>query len=727
MYLKRLEISGFKSFAKHTALEFPTPISAIVGPNGSGKSNVAEAIRWVLGEQSIKSLRGKRGEDLIFSGSHATPRLSKASVSLIFDNTQKEFPLEFEEVSVGRRVYRDGANDYLLNGSQVRLRDIIELLANVGFGSSQHHIIGQGESDRILYASLAKRREMIEDALGLKIFQIKRLEAERKLERTEENMKQVEALRREIQPHLKFLKSQSEKFEIVSKLREDLKKNLEGYLSRKSATIQSNRSELEEKKSAPVRELKKIESEVSSIRNKIEKIEKTERGTMREDKDLEEKLDLLREARLKTEYDLGRLEGMIELEEKNLREMKEVVISKKEIETLLSDVSRRLEELEKETVLEKLISKIGVLRKVVADFLKGLKGEKLSREENLGEYKVKLGELKTGLSDLKKEENELSRTYEEKMARTRKEAEESRREEKQVYELEREAGGLKDILRSFELEGEKIRLAQEELRRELEEARPYLGGDSLPKGDVFSSSEEAEMLRRKVERTKIKLEEAGGIDPAILKEYKEVSVRDEFFGRELGDLIKSAESLRHVMKELEERLEHDFTGGLSKINAEFQRFFEMMFGGGKASLKLQSRSQRKRAREENEEFAREEEEEEGGIDISVDLPRKRIKSLDMLSGGERALTSIALLFALSTVHPPPFLVLDETDAALDEANSQRYAAILEGLAQTTQLIVITHNRETMKRAGILYGITMGSDGISKLLSLKFEEAGALVG
>src|SRR3989344_3499401 len=132
MRLKRLELSGFKSFAKQTILEFPHPISAVVGPNGSGKSNVADALRWVLGEQSIKSLRGRRGEDLIFSGSPSAPRLSKAGVSLVFDNSAKEFSLEFEEVSLGRRVHRDGINEYLVNGSAVRLKDILELLAKVG-------------------------------------------------------------------------------------------------------------------------------------------------------------------------------------------------------------------------------------------------------------------------------------------------------------------------------------------------------------------------------------------------------------------------------------------------------------------------------------------------------------------------------------------------------------------------------------------------------------------
>ena len=155
-----------------------------------------------------------------------------------------------------------------------------------------------------------------------------------------------------------------------------------------------------------------------------------------------------------------------------------------------------------------------------------------------------------------------------------------------------------------------------------------------------------------------------------------------------------------------------------------------MFGGGKAALKLITKIQKKKSKEEDEmskvELSTWQEENEEGIDIVVDLPRKKIRSLDMLSGGERALTSIALLFAMSAVNPPPFLVLDETDAALDEANSQRYAKMLENLSKNTQLILITHNRSTMKVAGILYGVTMGSDGISKLLSIKFEEAGALV-
>jgi chromosome segregation protein len=165
MYLKELTISGFKSFAKKGELEFSAPITAIVGPNGSGKSNVAESFRFVLGEQSVKSMRGKRGEDLIWGGSASVARGNRAAVSILLDNTNRVFPIDFSEIKIERIVHRDGQNDYILNGSTVRLKDIQELLASANIGSTGHHIISQGEADRILTANPKERREMIEDAL----------------------------------------------------------------------------------------------------------------------------------------------------------------------------------------------------------------------------------------------------------------------------------------------------------------------------------------------------------------------------------------------------------------------------------------------------------------------------------------------------------------------------------------------------------------------------------
>src|SRR3989344_5447669 len=147
MKLKSIEIQGFKSFAKKSVLEFTSPISAVVGPNGSGKSNVAEGIRFALGEQSLKSMRGKRGEDLIFNGSKTLARMHDASVTVVFDNAHREFKLDFDEVRITREVSRDSSHRYFINGTQVRLRDILELLASVNIGASGHHIISQGETD----------------------------------------------------------------------------------------------------------------------------------------------------------------------------------------------------------------------------------------------------------------------------------------------------------------------------------------------------------------------------------------------------------------------------------------------------------------------------------------------------------------------------------------------------------------------------------------------------
>ncbi len=722
MRLKRLELNGFKSFAKNMVLDFPLPISGVVGPNGSGKSNVADAIRWVLGEQSIKSLRGKRGEDMIFAGSATQGRMSRASVVLAFDNSKREFPVEFDEVKLERVVYRDGVNEYLINKSDVRLRDITELLAKVGFGSTRHHIIGQGEADRILYASASERREMVEDALGLKIFHIRKSEAERKLEKTEENIKQVKSLLNEIQPHLKFLKTQAEKFKIAAMLRDDLKNELEDYLARKSATIAVREKDISTRSQKPQADLKKIESEILILRGKIEKEEMGESKGIGRDTGLENKLKKVREEEMASLREMGQLEGSIAAEERATKATAGEFIARRDVEKILNTIA---EALDKITVLEMLRD----LKKKIFEFLDNLSPKKIEAGDIEAKKKA-LGELKVKIDKLGKEAKVLTERYEREINKARQEALETRKDEKMVYQLELEAGKLKDMLRGIEFEEEKIKLLKDEHHRELEEGRPYISLH-LEKKKPFESNEEMDINRKKIEKLKVRLEEAGGIDSAVLKEFEDISTRGEFLAKELLDLGESKNKLEEMMDELEEKLGSDFKNGIGRINNEFQLFFETMFGGGRASLKIIKREKRKlkeAALEEGEPRPDDSgrEEPESGIDINVDLPRKKIRSLDSLSGGERALTSIALLFAMSAVNPPPFLVLDETDAALDEANSQRYAKMLENLSKQTQLILITHNRNTMKCAGILYGVTMGADGISKLLSIKFEEAGALV-
>jgi len=247
MHLKRLELNGFKSFAHTSEFVFDVPIIAIVGPNGSGKSNVVEAIRFVLGEQSVKSMRGKTGSDLIFKGSKDISKMSRARVSITFDNKNrvfyinqgdtKEISVDFDEVTIGREVFSDGSSVYRINGTEVRMKDIHELIASINIGSSGHHIISQGEADRYLNANARDRRTLIEEALGLKVYQYRLKESLRKLKKAEENLRETELLRREIAPHIRFLKKQVEKIQRAKELRVILEEQYLDYLKREDFYI----------------------------------------------------------------------------------------------------------------------------------------------------------------------------------------------------------------------------------------------------------------------------------------------------------------------------------------------------------------------------------------------------------------------------------------------------------------------------------------------------------
>ncbi|MDO8522720.1 MAG: AAA family ATPase [bacterium] len=715
MLLKRLEINGFKSFAKSAVLEFPTKITAIVGPNGSGKSNVADSLRWVLGEQSIKSLRGKKGEDLIFGGSQQVARMGKASASLVFDNKKKVFPVEFDEVIISRRIYRDGSNEYLLNESQVRLKDIIELLSKVGLGASQHHIIAQGDADRILYASPKERKSMIEEALGLKIFELKKTEAERKLAGTAENIKQVESLRREIQPHLKYLDQQAQKMKNASEFRKELEILTAEYVSREMKTLSDEEADIKKGKSPLVDKLKALESALREAENILGKESGASSAQIffGAQKKLDVSLAELTERRREAERDIAKMEAVAE----RPQEGKEDSLPKEKVKAVLLDLVEDLESASRSGTMEAVRNTIFSATQKIYNFLESMGGAKYQQgKENFG------GQLKQRKEEVLKIDKEEEEFKQKKLALEKDYSDKAEKiaNEGALFRQKTEAiAGTRDELRNMASREEKFVMQKKEFELDFN-GRPE---KSRPGGETLSEAERVQM-RKKIERLKIRLEEAGGVDENVIKEYDETKKRDEFLGKELEDLKKAAESLGSVFEDLAGRIEKDFDQGLSKINKLFGEFFNEIFGGGKAEIKLMKPKKKKPLAEEEEEevWESELEEEEEGIEIVVDIPRKRIKSLNMLSGGERALTSIALLFAMSTVNPPPFLVLDETDAALDEANSNRYASMLRELGKKTQLIVVTHNRETMKAADVLYGVTMGNDGVSKLLSIKFEEA-----
>ncbi|MFA5737004.1 MAG: AAA family ATPase [Candidatus Paceibacterota bacterium] len=747
MTLKRLEINGFKSFGRKATLIFDAPITAIVGPNGSGKSNVAEAFRWVLGEQSLKSLRGKKGEDLIFNGSSSLGRLNRANVSVTFDNSRRIFAnLDFEEINIMREVFRDGTNEYSINGSKVRLKDILELLAGISLGSSGNHIISQGEADRILNSNPIERRMMIEDALGLKIYQWKLEESEKKLTKTKENIKEAEILRREIAPHLKFLKKQMEKVEKAKELRTELSTLYLEYLKREEIYLTRTRDLIKNELISPQEVLSKIESKLTTWNDK----QISGGDCLIEEKNkLREIESVLREGHLKKDNlsrRLGRLEGMIELKQKENRlatpTRDSFVVSSDDLNKLRMEIEEEWQKAEIEndpTILKKFLNNIKLALNSFFEKFKMNKSESTDNSTLVGELMSEKQEVERALVELEVLEQNQQEEYQKAKILLEQKEKRTHEEERESYELRAQKGELTTKIKILEGKLKTLAVEEENFKRELGEAGILIGRGALnyenyPLNEEVILAEERgiqEERHRKLERLKIRLEDMGGEGADVEKEYEEVLMRDGYLEKELADLTLSAGSLEKVMIELKQRITEEFKAGIKKINSEFQKFFEILFGGGAASLALVMPEKRHlRALDlinEDEQVASEEieglkETTEEGIEIIVNLPRKKIKGLAMLSGGERALTSIALLFAMSQVNPPPFMILDETDAALDEANSRKYGDMIENLSKFSQLILITHNRETMSRAGVLYGVTMGSDSVSRLISLKLTEA-----
>ena len=782
MFLKRLEINGFKSFANKTTLDFltseggdkKTGTTAIVGPNGSGKSNVADALRWVMGEQSMKNLRGKKSEDIIFAGSGKKARLGSASVTLVLDNSDHRMPLDFEEVSITRKIYRSGDSEYLINGSRVRLIDIADTLARAGVGKESYAIVNQGMADSVLNATPLERRTIIEDAAGVKQYQIKKERSVRKLESTRQNLTRVKELTEELKPHMRLLKRQAEKAsqsESVARELKDKQTKLYAYLwhnfQREQATFTEAKDDIGRKMMNVQREVDKLNDELNKEnkqREKNEELPKMER-------ELREKRNLL--GALDRELIVS--EGRIEIEkekQKNIRLIEDIKVEsiqvdfgyvKSALDELKMDHEKLIQRLENVENLDELqdireytralTQKIFELK---SDIEKGKKEkkedtakiekelkerrEKFEKEKAAQEQKVAEMEKKTAQlrQEIKKTEEEIA-ALEKEIEGAAKDERESRQK---FFELEREMRVRQDELNKFKdnFNEAKISLArvevrEEDLKREIKEAL-RIEPEDLPEP---TESVERDAMEKQISKLKGQMELIGGIDPMVIDEYEETNKRFEFLAHESEDLEKAITSLREVVKEMDQKINKEFAKTYEEINKEFTKYFRIIFGGGNAHLaktKIESRKAKKKdeAGDEGEmdvedgsrligDLPERQEEVQVGIDISACPPGKKIASLAMLSGGERSLTSLALLFAIISHNPPPFAVLDEVEAALDEANSKRFGRILMELSNNTQFVTITHNRETMRQASLLYGVTMGEDGISKLLSVRLDQIG----
>ena len=711
MHLKELHLDGFKSFGKSVKLTFPTKITGIVGPNGSGKSNVTEAFRFVLGEQSMKTLRGKRGEDLIFNGGSSAARSNKARVMIVFDNTDRIFDGAFDEMTLSRMVFRDGSNEYAINGTQVRHRDIVELLAGANIGATGHHIISQGEADRILNASPEERKEMLEDGLGLKLLQYRRTEAEKKLTRARVHMAESDLLLREITPHLRNLKRQVDRYEKAKTVREDLETLYAEYLALEVRYIAVTKQECETRHDSLRAALK--EKERLLVMEKKRSVSRDTNAFTDRIAELQKKLRDVRHMKDSVTRELGRAEGELHA----LRSLEEIAapdtVSRDAITTLYADAEKRFHT----TDISGYSSVITyILERLEALLVSASASVSDDRRDNLEREVLR---IQKEVATLDSEEKTCTDGLKMAQAEQEQHIASSREAEQVLLTLMTKKNGIERELSDIRHGVTVLQEDELNLKRELEEATVLIGSAAgryrdTTVSDLPEDRSRQKERRRVLERKKIELESMGADSgEAVYREYKEVSERVTFLHNEREDLLKSIRDCEAVIGELQKELNDRFGRGIQAVSDEFETFFRILFGGGKAGISVEKRVIKK---DDGESETR------VGVGIHLSLPRKKVHTLEQLSGGERTLVSTALLFAISQVTPPPFLILDETDAALDEANSRRYGDMIEALAEKSQLILVTHNRETMHRAGALYGVTMDSSGTSALLSVQFEEA-----
>ncbi|MDZ4248306.1 MAG: AAA family ATPase, partial [Patescibacteria group bacterium] len=278
MFLTSLELTGFKSFAKRTKLEFQPGITAIVGPNGSGKSNIADAIRWVLGAQSKKAVRGKVSTDVIFSGTPKRPAMSLAEVSLTFDNAEKLLPYDYDEVVVTRRLYRSGDSEYLVNGGKVRLTDLLHAFAVAGIGAENYTVISQGLVDKVLTQTPEQRRGLFEEAAGVRQFYLKRDEAKRKLAETDRNLGRVHDILKELGPRLKSLARQADALAKRAEVEQRLKDALLGFYGRTYRGLAKDAADRRTKREELEGELAKLGTELDALGKEVDTLRSRQQG-----------------------------------------------------------------------------------------------------------------------------------------------------------------------------------------------------------------------------------------------------------------------------------------------------------------------------------------------------------------------------------------------------------------------------------------------------------------
>ncbi len=709
MHLRRLEIQGFKTFAQHTVLEFHSEktrrgVTGVVGPNGSGKSNIADALRWVMGEQSLKLLRSKKSEDVIFSGTPKKPRSGFAEVHMTLENDGHS-DIDLPEVLISRRLYRDGQSEYEINKKQVRLTDVVMLLAQCGIGQRTYSVIGQGMVDAVLVSTPAERKEFFDEAAGLRPFQLKRHASVVKLEGTEENIKQADMLLREIEPRLASLEKQAKRLEQRETLETELKSIEHQYFGSTWNQISAGLIKASDIVTKVKRELESKTQEAEKIENEFHRLEKAESDSEKQKK-ARAALDALRDERSIMREKKIRLESKIEIASQVAKASNDTTWSPLPLSKIIEEIESIFTLLQNKNFSSAATQCTSLIAKLQCP------APEIREIKKVSTFDVELKQIADSILHIGEKITEAEKA----LSALNAKEDEGRKE---LFALQHKISSKRNEVQATEriLSDASVEMARLESRKQgfFNELRQFAPGleqdlDSIAKKNLIQGNDDESRIR--MNKLRSQLEWIGGIEPETITEYHETKKRFEELHAQTQDLKEAVISLENIIAELDKTIKERADVAFKQLDHEFGVFFKKLFNGGDARiLKLEDVE---KEGEEGEEI----EMVEGGIEIQATPPGKRLKSVNLLSGGERALTSIALICAIMAVNPSPFVVLDEVDAALDEANSRKFADIIDSLANKTQFVVVTHNRATMNKANELYGITMGDDGVSQLLSVK---------
>ncbi len=763
MYLKSITMKGFKSFPERVSLDFSPGVSVIVGPNGSGKSNITDAVLWALGEQSPGAIRGASMQDVISAGGKGTSPRREAQVEVVIDNSDGRAATDFSEIAVERRLDRSGEGGYRLNGARARLADIIEVLSDTNLGREMHSVISQGRVETIIHSKPRERRMLIEEAAGLGKHRKRRRRAELKLRGTRDNLDRALDVEREARARLRPLKRQAQAAELTARIERE-EAELKARLVSEELRFGADRAAAAAKAAATAREARaKLEAELGAVSKRRSAAE--ERFAER-DRARTQAWGLLTKLRAESERVAVRVAGLSRSEAEVEARLERL---RAELGPLTLDVSAGGAPAQRAVKLEE---ELGEVDAGLAAALEGL-GTARSEGASEGARERALGEVRAGseraIRHARRAEGLLGERHREKMRarlaggeellddvraavgaveaagnaiRARVErtestvvgndddgdeiAEELRACSKLEVELQSRLREIGEDLTKAEVEAAHLGDRRAEAEREMAAIVEKLGEEVPPAAAAMSEEERADIDRR-LQRLDRRRAQIGPVNPLAEREYEEAREHVEQLQSQREDTERALRELESLIREIDDEIERAFEETFEATAKNFEEMVEHLFPGGRGRLRRVSlRPVRDAERPAGEQEApsdesepepeEEEEREELGVEIEVNPAGKSTRKLSLMSGGEKSLVALAFVFAVFLARPCPFYILDEVEAALDDANIDRFLQLIRRFSDRAQFVIVTHQKRTMDAADVLYGVTMGGDGVTKVVS-----------